>query len=74
MSVRRININEEEISTNNLSFGDNPIISSFIPALKTITKEAAIQSKIDISLLFNINEPKKAQIKNAPNDTPKPPK
>ena len=45
------------------------MISSFIPALKTITNEAAILSKIDISLLSNINEPKKAQMKNAPNDT-----
>ena len=45
-----------------------------MPAEKRIINDAAIESKIVTSWVSNISEPKKALIKNAPNEIPKPPR
>ena len=74
MSVSKIKIEAEITSNKSFSLGDNPIISSFMPAEKRIINDAAIESKIVTSWVSNISEPKKALIKNAPNEIPKPPR
>lgn len=67
-------IKADNISTNNLILADNPKISSFKPAENRIIRDAVIESKMDISRGSNINEPKNPLTKNAPKDTPKPPR
>ena len=74
MSVKTIKIIADETSVSSFKEGDKPTISSLIPAVKSNTIEAETDKRIDISTTGNIKEPKNAETKKAPNETPRPPR